>query len=190
MKTRNRIEPQPKRQSHCSLAMTIGLCFLIQFFILFQTSNSEPDTYLHLHVDPQGQGTKVIFYLQLNTWPCHSVWVAGITLDFRLVVLCIYLSDKNTQHLKVYIHASFYKCDLTLVAIIVILYIRGSPEYFSSPSSNIKIWDRLWTQQSRDKHWEAGKGKWSHWGTTKYWSLSGSVRRCDWRSAFLSLYWP
>ena len=188
MKTR--IEPQPERPSHCSLAMTIGLCFLIQFFILFQTSNSEPDTYLHLHVDPQGQGTKVIF-LSATQHMTLSLSVSGwYNSWFRFVVLCIYLSDKNTQHLKVYIHASFYKCDLTLVAIIVILYIRGSPEYFSSPSSNIKIWDRLWTQQSRDKHWEAGKGKWSHWGTTKYWSLSGSVRRCDWRSAFLSLYWP
>ena len=55
------MDQETEVDSHCSSAMTLGLCFLIQFFILFQTSNSEPDTYLHLHVDPQGQGTKVIF---------------------------------------------------------------------------------------------------------------------------------
>ena len=74
--------------------MNIGLCFLINLYLLVQKSNSEPDTYLHLHVDhrPPEQGRKVIFHLQLNTWPCQTVWVAGITFDIRFVVLCIYLS--------------------------------------------------------------------------------------------------
>ena len=43
--------------------MNIGLCFLINFYLLVQQSNSEPDTILHVHLPPEEQGEKSISHL-------------------------------------------------------------------------------------------------------------------------------
>ena len=78
----NTASQELQRLGHCWREMTIDLCFLIHLnLLLLQKANLKPDTFLHVHIPPEGQGGETDFLADhksewLNNW--NTIWYQSL----------------------------------------------------------------------------------------------------------------